>query len=642
LNQYLFGTGKLRELAPPAQRINNMVGLIACAYILVSIFMYPESILYRSICFGLFFFNIFIAYSSPGTKNTGRVPAYDVLLALLSLSVSLYIALNLERYILREMYLSEVTPWDLVFAALTVVLVTEGSRRILGPWLPILNILALLYIFTGQYIPGRFGHQGFKVSYVAEGLFMSPYGVWGSILGVAVGQVIVFLIFGVFLLKSGAGDFFFDFAALVAGKTRGGIAKIAVITSALFGMISGGPASNVATTGSLTIPAMKEKGYPAEFAAAVESCASIGGTFLPPVMGSMVFVMADVVGISYNEVARRAFLPAVLYYLAIYLIVQFRSQTLHLEGIALQDSKSLWKVMEGGLLFLVPLSYLTWRLLSGVNPPRVAIESLMIIFLMQFLRDRKGLPAAEYGKGALKAFNRGRTIVATMASCGILVGVITYTGVTAKFSSFMMQLSNYSSLMALLAAMLITVFLGLAMNGVSSYLITAVICAPALIKTGFEPLGIHLFIIYFAAMSSITPPVAITSFMAASIADANPMKVSFLAMKLGFVAFIMPFSFVFHPQLLLYGSVWEIVPLVGLAIIGIASIALSIEGWWIDYKLNLPMRWIMVLLGGALIMRGVDMVSSVIAGALLLGFLFLLRLCKYEKRAGSVVGEEND
>ena len=640
--QYLFGTGKLRELSSPARHITEAAGLIAIVYIVVSVFLYPEAILYRSICFGLFFFNIFIAYSSPGTKQADKIPVYDFVLAFLSLVVSLYIALNLERYVTREMYLSEVTPGDIFFAVLTVILVTEGSRRLVGPWLPILNNIALLYMFTGQYIPGRFGHQGFSISYVAEGLFMSNYGIWGSIFGVAVSKVIVFLIFGAFFLKSGAGEFFFDFAALVAGKTRGGLAKIAVITSALFGMISGGPTSNVATTGSLTIPAMKEKGYSAEFAAAVESCASIGGTFLPPIMGSMVFVMAEVVGIPYSEVARRAFLPALLYYFAIYLIVDFRSQRLHLEGMEAKDSKVAIKVLESGILFFVPLSYLTWRLLAGIYPSRVAMESLFLVLLMQFIRSRKALSAKDYRTTAIAAFNRGRMIVATMASCGILVGVITYTGITGKFNSYMMQLSNYSSLVALLAAMLITVFLGLAMNGVSSYLITAVICAPALIKVGLPPLGVHLFIIYFAAMSSITPPVAITSFMAASIAEADPLRVSFLAIKLGFVAFILPFTFVFHPELLLYGSAWETIILVGLVIVGIASISLALEGWWKDYKLPLMARSALIVSGGFLIVRGSDIISYLTIGIMALGFFLLLTFRQSEKRSKSIVDEKND
>ena len=637
--QYLFGTGKLRELSSSARYINDAIGLLAILYIIISVFFYPEHLLYRSICFGLFFFNIFLAYSSPGARQTDRIPAYDVVLALLSLAVSLYIVFNLERYVSRQMYLSEVTLGDIFFAALTVIIVTEGSRRLVGPWLPILNIIALLYMFTGQYIPGRFGHQGFDLPYVADGLFMSPFGIWGELFGVAVSKAVVFLIFGAFFLRSGAGEFFFDFAALVAGKTVGGIAKIAVITSALFGMISGGSASNVATTGSLTIPAMKEKGYSPEFAASVESCASIGGTFLPPIMGSMVFVMAEVVGISYNEVARRAFLPAILYYFAIFLIVHFRSQRLHLKGIADSEAKSATKVIETGILFLVPIFFLTWRLLSGIYASRVAIESLGIVLLMQILRDTKALPLRTYKQCALNAFNRGRMIVATMASCGILVGVITFTGITGKFSSFMMQLSRYSPLAALLAAMSITIFLGLAMNGVSSYLITAVICAPALIKTGFNPLSVHLFIIYFAAMSSISPPVAITSFMAASIADADPIKVSWSAIKLGFVAFILPFTFVSHPEILLYGSFSEISALVFVVIVGIALIALAMEGWWVEAKMHPFIRLILTVIGGSLIVRGMDMGLYVIAGVVLALFsLYMFR--QHKRKVHSISNEE--
>ncbi len=610
---FLSGMGKKRRLTGWAKRFSDAVAVVLVIYIAVSVFLYPEAILYRSICFGLFFVGIFIEYAAPGSRTEEYVPVYDFILAGASLSVSIYFMLNIERIVLRHIFVSEVFIGDIVFGIVTIMLLLEGSRRVLGPWLPAFSILSLLYIFFGNHIGGRLGHQGFTLPYVIDGLFLSNYGIWGSTFGVAVGQIMAFMLFASFFQKSGAADFLFDFAASIAGATKGGVAKISVITSALFGMISGGPVTDVTTTGSLTIPAMKKKGYPATMAAAIESCASIGAIFMPPIMGSMAFIMAEVVGIPYGEVARRAFIPAVLYFAVIFFIVDFRSRKLGIEGFSKSERKPLYSLAKRGLIFFVPLIYLSVRLFSGSYPQRVALESIAVILIINLLQKNNLIKLDILRETMTTAVHRGRIVVSTMAACGVFVSIVMITGLTSKLGSFLNGISNYSSLMILGIVVIITVFLGLAMNGTSSYLITAVICAPILMKQGYNPLGVHMFILYFAAMATITPPVAMTTYTAAAIAEAPPLPVSFQAMMIGAIAYILPFAFVYNPSILLYGSVGQTLLSFTSAMAGAALLASAMEKWWFGLKMNILLRGCILTAGTALIIGKIFFIMGALA-----------------------------
>jgi TRAP transporter 4TM/12TM fusion protein len=362
-------------------------------------------------------------------------------------------------------------------------------------------------------------------------------------------------------------------------------------------MISGGPLSNVSTTGTLTIPAMKKKGYSPEFAAATESCASVGGIFMPPIMGSVVFIMSEVVGIPYASIAKRALLPAIIYFSAIFFVIDARSRKLSMEGISLEDKKPLLLLIRKGANFFIPLAYLVIRLLSGISPARVGLESILVILITSVFMKKSMLKIKIIFETLKSAINRGIMIISTMASCGILIGIINITGITAKFSSFLMSMVDLSVFLTLILVMLITLFLGLAMNITSSYLITAVICAPILIRYGFEPLSVHMFILFFSTMATITPPVALTAFTAATIAETSPMKVAFQAIKIGFVAYILPFVFVFNPAMLLSGTAFQISFSFASAFLGVYFLAMGTEGWFINSKINLVLRILLVTAG---------------------------------------------
>lgn len=574
----LLDIGKKKELNK-YQKLVDLLSVATAIYIIFASQLYPEPILHRSISFSLFFAIIFLSYNTPGSKRKKEIPFHDIIFAVGSLSVGLYIFINIDRLLGRQIFFDPVSILDKIFFIVTILLIIEGSRRTIGPWLPILSLIALMYLFFGKNIPGRFGHQGFSLNYIVDGIFLTSYGIWGRILGTASGHVMIFMIFGTFFLKSGAGDFLFDFASSIMGSSKGGIAKVAVISSAMFGMVSGGPVTNVSTTGSLTIPAMIKRGYSKEFSAATESCASIGGTFMPPVMGSVAFIMSEVVAIPYAEIAKRAFIPAIIYFVTIFFVIDARSRKLGFEGIGIHEKKKFSSIIFKGTNFFVPMTYLVFRIMSGISPSRAGLETTLLIILLSIFVGESLFDFEKISDALITAVKRGVMIISTMTCCGILVGVIYITGITTKFSSYLMSMMNLSSFLTLVLVMLITVFLGLAMNTASAYLITAVICAPILVMTGYEPLSVHMFILYYAATASITPPVAMTSFIAATIAGTSPFKVSLLSMRMGITAYFLPFVFIYFPSILLYGTILNTLTVVVLSLTIGAIISYIFEGY---------------------------------------------------------------
>lgn len=615
---------KKRDLSGSFLLIRDGMAILTALYMILAAVVNIDSMLHKSLSLGLFFAIIFLSYSGSASNHSNRVSIADLGLAVASLSVSLYMAMNLDRLIRRIGFVDPVTFLDILFCILTVFLLLEGTRRVIGPWLSGLCLLAIAYIAFGQHIPGRFGHMGFSIQYITDGLFLSTYGIWGRTIGIATGHIMIFLIFGVFFLKSGAGNFLFDFASVVAGTSQGGVAKIAVVSSSLFGMISGGPLSNVTTTGTMTIPAMKQKGYSPEFAAAVESCASTGGIFMPPVMGSVAFVMSEIVGIPYGEVARRALLPAVLYFLTLFFIIDFRSRRLSIDKSEKEEIKPILPILLKGGSFYIPLGFMIYRLSSGMSPSRVGLETILVILAVNLFLERNLYNFSALGDVLKTAIGRGVIVLSTMATCGILVGIINITGISAKFSSYLMSMASFSVTATLVLVMGITLFLGLAMNITSAYLITAVICAPVMIRLGFPPLSVHMFILFFSTMATITPPVALTAFAAATIADAAPMKVGFYAMRMGAVAYVLPYTFLFNPAILMYGSMMEIGFAFSSSLFGVILLAAAIEGRWFNLKITSVVR-VIFLLASVLSLSG----KPILVG--LSGLIFVISILPVNK-----------
>lgn len=615
----ITGEGRKRNLSGPLLQIKRILSLATALYLLASVVLYPEPILHRGICFGLFFALAFLSYSTPGSKRGDKVPVWDLVFALMSLSVSLYIWLNLDRLINRVFYVDQVFALDIVFGAMTIFLLIEGTRRIIGPWLSVLGLLSIFYAKYGYLIPGRFGHRGFSTEKITDSLFLTSNGIWGSTMGIATSHIMVFMIFGAMLLESGAGSFLFDFVTSLTGKTRGGVAKTAIVTSALFGMISGSAIANASTTGVMTIPMMKKKGYPPLYAASLESCASVGGCFMPPIMGSVAFMMSEVVGIPYFKIAIAAFLPAVVYFTALFFTVDIMSRKLGMKGDSFGRKTTVREIFTRGLTFFVPLLYLIFRLASGFSPSRVGLESIGVLIVTS-LATQERITVKKAAKGLVKGTEKGIMIVTTMATCGILIGIINATGIAAKFSSVLISLAGVSTASTLVLVMLLAVFLGLAMNITSSYLLTAVICAPILIRMGHPPISVHMFILFFSAMATITPPVALTSFAAASIAGAPPMETGFKSMKTGIAAYILPFIFIYNPAILLVGAWYETALAFILSVTGVALVALGMENWWFDRKTDIVFR-LAVIGSGIMVITGSPTLLASSAAIILMIFL---------------------
>lgn len=625
LYNIIMGQGEKRILPPKIAGLVQWIAIATTIYNMWAVFGYPEELLHRSIGFGLFFSLAFVIYTMPGTQTRKFVPWYDWIMAISSLAVSIYIFIHIDRLVTRLPFVGKVYGTDIFFGVLTVLLLLEGTRRVIGPWLSILCIISLVYAMSGHYLNGLFGHGGFSVKDIVEHLFMTTQGIWGMTMGLAVTYIILFIVFGAFLQNSGAGEFFFNLASSIAGWSRGGLAKVGVIASGLFGMISGNPAANVTTIGTITIPMMKKTGYPPTFAAAVECCASTGGTIMPPVMGSVAFLMAEIIGVPYIKIAAAAFLPAVIYYMALYFAIDYRAGKLGLQGLPREQIPPLHTTLFKGMIFLVPLTWLIIRLMAGFTPSRVAFETILLLFIVSWLRKDTRMTLEKTLKSLADGSIQGIMIVVTMAASGVLIGIINLTGVGIKFTSLLMAMSGQSVFITLIFAMGIAMFLGLPLNITPAYLMTAVVAGPVLIKLGLSPIAAHLFLLFFAAMAPMTPPVAITAFAAAGIAGpgADPMKVGFLSMRICMVAYIMPFIFIYQPAMVLQAPLPAILLSFITGILSVAFLAMAAEGWHGRY-LTAIQRFMLFAAGilaitGYLPLFAVSIVLS--AAALLMGRL---------------------
>jgi len=641
MRKFITGTGNKRILHGIPLYIRDVISIIGALYLIFAVLLYPQPILHRSIAFGFFFSIIFLGYTTPGIRDKGKVPFYDWALATLCIGVSLYIGLNIERISSRLVFVDTVTLFDILFGIITLLLLIEGGRRILGPWLPGIGVVALAYIIFGHYIPGKFGHLKYSVEYIIDGLFLTDYGVWGRTMGVATGKIMVFMMFATLLQTTKASDFLFAFVSKIAGRYKGGIGKVAVVASALFGMISGGGPTNATTTGSMTIPIMKKSGFSSEYAACVESAASVGGVFMPPIMGSMAFIMSDIVGIPYADVIRRAALPALIYFAALFMSIDFKARKSKIDGSIKPPADSIFKLIIKGYNFFIPLAYLITRLMMGRPAAKAGLETLGLMIVIGVLNRKKPLTIGILIDTLKKAVGRGTMIVATMATCGILIGVIDVTGVASKLSAYLSSTADVSALLTILMVMLLTLFLGLAMNGSSTYLIAAVLGAPVLIGLGYEPLSVHMFIIFYAAMATVTPPVALTSYVAATIAGADPTKVGWMTMKVGLIGYILPFAFIFNPAILQIGSFLEVLYAFGTIFIGTGILAMGLEGWLFNIRTGFFIR-ILLIASGIMVMIGHVATILIAAGILAAIMVYGTINMSYNKNKNKEIKDERN
>lgn len=495
---------------------------------------------------------------------------------------------------------------DVVFGVIMIAMLLVATKYLLGWALPIIASVCLLYIAIGKYLPSPLNHRGYSLSRVIGYMFLQSDGIWGSPIATSATVIAIFILFGAFLKHSGATTFITELSLGCFGHVRGGPAKVAIAASCLFGSISGSAVANVAGTGCFTIPLMKKSGYESHFAGAVEAVASSGGQFMPPVMGTAAFMIAEMTGIPYIRIAGAALLPAALYYLALYIQVDLEAVRIGLHGIDKKDLPNAKEVFKRGWYLILPLLVLLFLLIvvkwSAVKAGFWSIIATIAISSVK--KETRMTP-----KKLLKALEEGALGLLEVASAcgiaGIVVGTFGLTGLGLKFSNFLVALSGGHLPVLLVLTMLASLILGMGMATLPAYLILAVLVAPALSKMGVGLLAAHLFIFYFGIISAITPPVAVASYTAAGIAECSPSKVGFIAWRLGLSAFLLPYMFVYGPALLMQGTIGEVVLAAITSIIGIAALSMGLEGIGIEKHLNCVQRILLILAAILLVYPGI-------------------------------------
>jgi TRAP transporter 4TM/12TM fusion protein len=526
-------------------------------------------------------FSTISASSVRSDDNTETVAVLDYLLIALSISCGVYFGINSEAIATRITLLDPLTQYDVGFASLLIVLCLEVCRRTVGLLLTVIVALFMAYNLYGHVLPNPFSHGYISYEHFLDIMIFTTDGLFGTPLRVAATYVLLFVLFGTFLANAGGGEFFNDLAASVAGAKVGGPAKIAVVSSGLYGTISGSPTSDVVTTGSITIPMMKKIGYPAVVAGGVEVAASTGGSILPPVMGSAAFIMAEYTGIPYLDIVIASTIPALLYYFSVYSQVHFTSVRLGLKGLDKDAVPPLSQTLKNGGLFLIPLGAIVWALIEGYSPTFVALFGAVGVIGISFLRASTRMSARDVVNTLSETARRMAPVVGACTAAGFVIGGITMTGLAAKLSALVFLMTGDMVWLTLVVAAIMTIILGMGMPTVSSYILAAVLIGPLLIKLGIPEMSAHLFLLYYAVLSAITPPVAVAAFAAASIANANPMQISFKGVQFAIGAFLLPFFFILDAGLLGEGSVIDVVWATVRAALAFLIISMAVAGCFV-------------------------------------------------------------
>lgn len=561
-----------------------------------------------------------------GTKRqVANVTLLDILLILASISAYFYVIFEIDDLLEREGAFAE--DYDLLFGILMCIVVLELTRRTAGKILTAILFVALAYCYFGPWLPGPLAHRGYSFERIISYTF-SQFGIFNAPLNSTARFVYLFVLFGAFLEFSGAATFFMNLSYAIAGGTRGGPAKVAVVSSGLLGMMSGAATANVVTTGTMTIPLMIRTGYNPYFAGAVEATASTGGQIVPPVMGAAVFLMAQMMNVSYTTILVAAIIPAILYYASLLFSVDLEAQKTGLFGMPRAQLPS-WKLVGKEAYLGLPIIVLVICLVvintSVVLAGLVALASVLFVGSIHlYLKTGKIFNAKDFFNAVRSGGTNCIQITATTAAAGIIIGALTLTGLGVKISSLVLLASGGNLLLCLFFTMCVTIVLGMGMPTIAAYAIPAAVVVPALVDLKVPLLNAHLFVLYFAALSSITPPVALASFAAAAIAKCNPFRLGLLGVRLALPAFIIPYMFVYGPELTFSGPLWKILLCTCTALIGVWAISIAIIGYFRG-PISWPMR--IMFITGSLCMMHPGFLTDV-AGIIFLGTITTWRYYK--------------
>ena len=541
-----------------------------------------DSQLLRTIHLGIVLALVFL-YFPPKKLQEGEREhpgwlALDLVLICGAFATAYFLASDIDYYMERIRYVDPVSDAETVCATAAVLLVLEATRRVAGLPLVIVASAFLAYGLGGQYLPGILRHDGVTYKMLCEQLYLVTEGLYGIPLAVSSTMIFAFVMFGCFLQRAGLGQVFLDLACVLTRRSKGGPAKVSIFASALFGSISGSAVANVYSTGTFTIPLMKRVGYTPSFAGAVEAVSSTGGQLMPPIMGATAFVMADVTGAGYLAVAKAALLPSLLYYFSLLMMIHFEAVKNDLGKLS-PDVVPETKSVVSRLYYLVPIAVLILLLGMGRSVVFCANIATLSIVLLAMLKAETRFTFKSFIE-ALVASSRGALMVSACCACsGLIVGVLSLTGIGYKFINLITILAGDSLFLLMVYLMLTSFVLGMGIPTTPAYIVVATLGAPALIKAGAPQLVAHMFVFYYAILSFITPPVCVAAFAGAAIAESKAMETGFIALKLGIVAFIVPYMFVYQPALLGIGETPEIIWAAITAIIGVIGIAGGMQSW---------------------------------------------------------------
>lgn len=554
--------------------------LVSLYHLYTATFGPPLTLIHRSIHVSMMLVLTFLMYPMCKKSSFTTPSILDWILAALSLAAPIYISTNYLGVVERA---GNANMMDMIMATLLVALVLEASRRVSGNVLSILSLVFIGYGLFGREMPGMFMHRGYDWLSLSNHFFANTEGIYGTSVNVAASYIYLFILFGAVMSKSGMGQLFNDLALSLAGHTKGGPAKVSVLASGLLGSINGSAVANVVTTGAFTIPLMKKTGYSKEFAGAVESAASVGGQLLPPIMGAAAFIMAEMLGVKYSSIIIWAAIPALLYYLGIIIQVQLRASKDGLVGLPKEQLPSFKAVINSRGHLLIPVFFLLYMLFfSGTTVVYSAVLTIVLTIIVAQLKKETRMSFNDMVTALADGAKQTVSVAVACACVGIIIGVCSKTGFGLTMANTIIALGGTSILFTLVFTMITCMILGMGLPSIPAYIITAAIAAPALAKLGIAPAAAHMFSFYYAMFANLTPPVALASFAAAGLSGGDPMKTGFASVKLAIAGFIVPFMFVFSPQLMLIDTtVFEGVWTAASACLGVFLLAVATEGYFL-------------------------------------------------------------
>ena len=603
------------------KKIAGVLAIFATLFFMYTAFMgsFP-AITQRGILLALTLPMIFLMIGSGIENRFGRI--LDIVFVIIAVVPFIYIVMVQDQLMSRG---GIANTTDIVMGILAILVVMEATRRKVGNALPIIALVFILYGILGPYMPDFIMHRGMDMNMLISSTFLGEEGIFGTPVAVTADFIMIFVIFGAFLSVSGAGDFFGDIANSGFGWMRGGPAKAATIGSGLMGMISGSAVANVMTVGNFTIPLMKRTGYSPAVAGAVESVASTGGQIMPPVMGAAAFIMAEFLKIPYSEVIVAAAIPALLYYIALFFMVDLEAAKNNLAGLSRADLPNWKLVLKKNWYLLIPVAVLIGMLgFMDYSPQKSAISSIACLFVVSTFGAHTRFSIRKVIIGCIQGAIGGLEVAAVCACAGIVIGILMRSGLGLSLTGILVDASNGSLPVLMVLTMICSIILGMGLPTSACYIIVAVLIAPAMIQMGVVPLAAHMFAFFYGCLSTITPPVALASYAAAGIAQSNPMKTGFAAFRLGLAAFIIPFAFVYGNSLLMMGTVPEIILAFITATLGVYAVAISVIGYQFT-KVSIIFRILIMVAAVTLIIPGWE---TDLFGFVILAFFSIINYMK--------------